>query len=641
MSQINYDELSFDDEDEMKFPRSDVQDFDRVVERAVSRRGFLGGALAFGSGAAVMGTGLLNGTSAVAQQASRFAFDQLAPQTDGTVHVPSGYDWDVLVRWGDPLFSDAPAFDTNAGIPTAGSDRVFGENTDGMELFHKSGTELLVVNSEYVNAKINLPADQEGQPASADDVTRLQNFQGVTVMEVAEGENGWDVVVDSAYNRRIHHRTPMAIDGPAAGHDLLKTQADPTGTQSLGTFNNCGSGRTPWGTYLTCEENFNGYFGTTAELTLDDVHASGFKRYGVSTKVDPGRYNYHGFDERFDISKNPNEPHRAGYIVEIDPWDPEATPVKHTALGRFKHENAAYALAPNGQVVVYMGDDERGEYMYKWVSRDLYVPGGDTSTLLSEGQLFVAKFNDDGTGTWLALTPEDTGMSEAEIAVFTRLAGTAVSATTMDRPEWIAVNPTAVEAYCCLTNNSRRGALDDDGNTRTNAAGEPMVPNAPNPREVNRYGQIVRWRPHNDDHAAATFDWDLYVMAGNPEVYNDGLYAGTANINAGNMFNSPDGMQIDSTGLLWIQTDGDDDNEGDFLGMGNNQMLAGDPVTGEIRRFMTGPNGSEVTGLTWSADRRTMFIGIQHPSAPFPDGEGTLPRSSIVTVKRTDNGLVG
>ncbi len=641
MSQINYDDLSFDDEDEMKFPRADVQGFDRVVEQAVSRRGFLGGALAFGSGAAVMGTGLLNGTSAVAQQTSRFAFEQLAPQIDGTVHVPAGYNWDVLVRWGDPLFNDAPAFDPVAGIPTVGSDRVFGENTDGMELFHQRGTELLVVNSEYVNAKINLPAEQEGQPASADDVVRLQNFQGVTVMEVAEGENGWDVVVDSPYNRRIHHRTPMVFDGPAAGHDLLKTAADPAGTQSLGTFNNCGSGRTPWGTYLTCEENFNGYFGTTEEVSLGDVHADGFKRYGVSTKVDPGRYNYHSFDPRFDISKTPNEPHRAGYIVEVDPWNPDTTPIKHTALGRFKHENAAYALAQSGQVVVYMGDDERGEYMYKWLSRDVYVPGGDTSTLLSEGQLFVAKFNDDGTGTWLALTPEDTGTSEAEIAVFTRMAGTAVSATTMDRPEWIAVNPTAVEAYCCLTNNSRRGALDDDGNIRTNAAGEPMVPNAPNPREVNRYGQIVRWRPHNSDHAASTFDWDLYVMAGNPEVYTDGLYAGTANINAGNMFNSPDGMQFDSTGLLWIQTDGDDDNEGDFLGMGNNQMLAGDPATGEIRRFLTGPNGSEVTGLTWSADRRTMFVGIQHPGAPFPDGEGTLPRSSIVTVKRADNALVG
>ncbi|MEM9641499.1 MAG: PhoX family phosphatase [Pseudomonadota bacterium] len=641
MTNIEQHELSFDDWDEQYFPRPTEQDFDRVVERAISRRGFIGGVLAFGSGAAVMGTGVLKSTTAMAQQTSRFAFEQLAPQTDGTVHVPAGYNWDVLVRWGDPLFSDAPAFDATTGIPTEGSDRVFGENTDGMELFSQGDTELLVVNSEYVNTKVNLPAEQEGAAVSAEDITRLQNFQGVSVIEVTEGDDGWQVVVDSAYNRRIHHRSPMVIDGPAAGHDLLKTEADATGTASLGTFNNCGSGRTPWGTYLTCEENFNGYFGTTEELSLDEVHAAGFKRYGVSTDVDPGRYNYHGFDPRFDLSKNPNEPHRAGYIVEIDPWDPEGTPVKHTALGRFKHENAAYALTPEGQVVVYMGDDERGEYMYKWTSRDIYVPGGDTSTLLSEGVLSVAKFNDDGTGTWIALTPEDTGMTEAEIAIFTRIAATEVSATTMDRPEWIAVNPTAVEAYCCLTNNSRRGAKNDDGSVRTNAAGEPMVPNAPNPRELNNYGQIVRWRPHNDDHGAATFDWDLYVMAGNPTVHTDGPYAGSANINAGNLFNSPDGMQIDTTGLIWIQTDGDDDNEGDFAGMGNNQMLAGDPVTGEIRRFLTGPNGSEVTGLTWSADRRTMFVGIQHPGTPFPDGEGALPRSAIVTVKRDDNALVG
>lgn len=641
MNKVDPRELSFDEWDELKFPRPEEQEFDEVVERAISRRGFLGGVLAFGSGAAVMGAGLLKGTTALAQQTSRFAFEQLAPQTDGTVHVPEGYSWEVLIRWGDPLFSDAPAFDAATGIPTEGSDRVFGENTDGMELFNQGDIELLVVNSEYPNPKINLPVEQEGDVQSADDVVRLQNFQGVSVIEVSEGADGWSVVVDSPYNRRIHHRTPMVIDGPAAGHDLLKTEADPTGTASLGTFNNCGSGRTPWGTYLTCEENFNGYFGTTEELSLDETLANGFKRYGVSTEVDPGRYNYHGFDARFDISKNPNEAHRAGYIVEIDPWNADSTPVKHTALGRFKHENAATALAPDGRVVVYMGDDERGEFMYKWVSRDIYVPGGDTSTLLSEGQLFAAKFNDDMTGTWLALTPDATGMSEAEIAIFTRMAASEVGATTMDRPEWIAVNPTAVEAYCCLTNNSRRGAKNDDGSIRTNAGGEAMTVNAPNPREVNRYGQIVRWRPHSDDHGRATFDWDLYVMAGNPEVHTDGLYAGTANINAGNLFNSPDGMQIDTTGLIWIQTDGDDSNEGEFVGMGNNQMLAGDPATGEIRRFLTGPTGSEVTGLTWSSDRRTMFVGIQHPGAPFPDGEDSLPRSAIVVVKRNDNALVG
>ncbi|MEX0371008.1 MAG: PhoX family phosphatase [Tateyamaria sp.] len=635
MKDIDQAAMSPDDWDEMNFPRPEEQDFDRVVEAAISRRGFMSGVVAFGSGAAVMGTSMLKGTTAMAGQSDRFAFEQLPIQTDGTVHVPDGYEWKVLVRWGDPLFSDAPAFDPVTGIPTEGSDRVFGENTDGMELFNiGGGTELLVVNSEYVNTKTNLPENEDGKPASAGDVLRLQNFQGVSVMEVTEGDNGWEVVVDSPYNRRIHHNTPMVIDGPAAGHDLLKTDADPTGTASLGTFNNCGSGRTPWGTYLTCEENFNGYFGATEDPALDDATAAGFARYGVKTEVDLGRYNYHGYDARFDISKNPNEPHRAGYIVEIDPSDPESTPVKHTALGRFKHENAAYALAPDGRVAIYMGDDERGEFMYKWLSRDKYVPGGDTSTLLSIGQLYVAKFNDDMSGEWIALTPAATGMSEAEIAVFSRMAASKVGATTMDRPEWIAVNPTAVEAYCCLTNNRNRGV-------KPNAGGDPTPANGPNPREENNYGQIVRWRPHGDNHGSNTFDWDLYVMAGNPDVHGDSPYGGSSNINSGNMFNSPDGMQFDTTGIMWIQTDGDDDNEGEFAGMGNNQMLAGDPVTGEIRRFLTGPNGSEVTGLTWSADKRTMFVGIQHPGKPFPDGDGSLPRSAIVTVKRSDGALIG
>jgi secreted PhoX family phosphatase len=378
--------LSHDEWDELHRPAPETTDFDRVVEKAISRRGFLGGVLAFGSGAAVMGTSFLKGSTAMAQTASRFPFTPIPAYTDGTVHVPEGYTWDVVVRWGDALFSDAEgAFDPATGVSVDHVERVFGENTDGMEVFNVGGRELLVVNSEYTNNDINLPHTADGTPASLDDVRILQHLQGVTVMEVAETADGWSVVVDSPFNRRIHHNTPMVLDGPAAGHDLLKTEADPTGTASLGTMNNCGSGRTPWGTYLTCEENFNGYFGATGEMPADETVAAGFKRYGVTK--DGFGYNYHSFDPRFDVSVNPHEPHRVGYIVEIDPANPEAAPVKHTALGRFKHENAAYALAPDGRVVVYMGDDERGEFMYRWVSTDAYVPGGDTSTLLSDGVL--------------------------------------------------------------------------------------------------------------------------------------------------------------------------------------------------------------------------------------------------------------
>ena len=638
MTDTNDIDLSWDEWDEKHFPRPEESEFDRVVESAISRRGFLGGVLAFGSGAAAMSAGLVSFSSSEAKAAtSRFAFAPIAAQTDGTVHVPEGYSWDTLVRWGDAIFTDADGYDVSVdGGAVEGSDRVFGENTDGMESFVFQGKQLLVVNSEYVNPKINLPAANEGKATNADEVTKLQNLQGVTVMEIAEGESGWQVVKDSAFNRRIHHRTPMAIEGPAAGHDLLKTTADTTGKSSLGTMNNCGAGKTPWGTYLTCEENFNGYFGNTEDLALDEKVAAGYKRYGIGDK---GRYQYELFDERFDTSKNPNEPHRFGYVVEIDPTDPDSTPIKRTALGRFKHENAECVVAPDGRVVVYMGDDERGEYMYKFISTGIYTPGGDTSNLLNDGQLYVARFNDDQTGEWIALTEEATGMPAAEISIFTRMAASAAGGTNMDRPEWIATNPTAVEAYCCLTNNSRRGAKNKDGSIRTNAGGEEMVKNAPNPRDTNRYGQIVRWRPHNDDHAASSFDWDLYVMAGNPTVHSD-AYAGSPNINEGNLFNSPDGMAIDTTGIVWIQTDGNDDNEGDFAGNGNNQMLAGDPVTGKIVRFMTGPNGCEVTGLCWSADLRTMFVGIQHPGSNWPDG-GAPARSSIITIKRNDNGLVG
>ena len=627
MKDLETKSLSFDAYDELRNPRPAEQDFDRIVASALSRRGFLGRVLAFGSGAAVMGLGnMLSSTSALAQAATRFAFKPIPIATDFAVTVPEGYSTHILAKWGQPLFADAEGFNPESGMTAAGQLRSFGENTDGMELFNIAGREVMVVNHEYVNIEVNLPNNPDNLPANADDVLMLQHAQGVTVMEVAETAAGWEIVVDSPYNRRITQVTPMMISGPAAGHDLLKTEADPTGMAALGTMNNCGAGRTPWGTYLTCEENFNSYFGSTdAALAV----SPDFERYGIGIE---GRYGYEKFDARFDIAKTPNEPNRFGYVVEIDPSDSTSVPAKRTGLGRFKHENAAVVIASDGRVVVYLGDDERGEFLYKYVSTDAYVPGGDTSTLLDNGQLYVAKFADDMTGQWLALTPDATGMTLPEILILTRQAGSKVGATTMDRPEWVAVNPVAIEAYCCLTNNSNRGV-------KPNAGGDAAPVGGPNPRATNEFGQIVRWYPANANHADLAFTWDLYVMAGNPDVHKD-AYAGSSNINTGNMFNSPDGMTFDSTGLLWIQTDGEDSNEGDFLGMGNNQMLIGDPVTGQIERFLTGPNGAEVTGLCWSSDKSTAFVGIQHPGGSFPDGAG-LPRSSIVAIRRDDSALIG
>ena len=612
--------LSWDEFDELRNPRPAENDFDRVVEAAVSRRGFLGGALAFGSGAMVFGSGVLAQATSARAQAAAFAFEPIGIATDFDIHVPQGYHWQPLVKWGQALFSDAEgAWSPETGVPVEMSDKVFGENTDGMETFEHDGHVLLAINSEYVNPEINLPAASEGVPQTADEVTLLKNMQGVTVMEIADAGNGWQVVLDSPYNRRITHETQMTMDGPAAGSDLVKTNADPEGLSPKGTMNNCGSGKTLWGTYLTCEENFNGYFGATGSFEETD----GLVRYGIGGE---GRYAYEKFDPRYDLSQEPNEPNRHGWVTEIDPADPESTPVKHTALGRFKHENAEMVQAADGRIVVYMGDDERGEFMYRYVSNGTWAEGQPTDGLLSDGTLYVARFNDDMTGEWLALTPETTGMSIEDVLVFARLAGSAVGATTMDRPEWIAAHPHRVEAYCALTNNSKRG-------------GDGMPVNAANPRETNEYGQIIRWRPADEDHGADSFAWDLYVMAGNPEVY-DNIYGGSENVTAGNLFNSPDGMAFSSDGMLWIQTDGDDSNEGDFAGMGNNQMLIGNPDTGEIARFLTAPNGAEVTGLTWSPDRKVAFVGIQHPGGSWPDGTGK-PRSSVIAVWREDGATIG
>ncbi|CUH78534.1 PhoX family protein [Tropicibacter naphthalenivorans] len=619
-------DLSWDDFDEARDPRPTSNQFDAVVERAVSRRGFLGGALAFGSAATVFGAGLMSSTTAARAEGAGFAFKPIDIATDHAIHVPEGYAHKVLVRWGDALWSEADgAYDPETGVSVEMSDKVFGENTDGMELFEVDGKQLIAVNSEYVNPKINLPAASEGVPQTADEVRLLKNLQGVTVMEIAEGENGFEVVKDSPYNRRITHETVMELQGPLAGHALVQTNADPEGRTVKGTMNNCGSGKTLWDTYLTCEENFNGYFGATGEMP----EGEGYKRYGIGGE---GRYAYEKFDTRYDISAEPNEPHRHGFVTEIDPANPGSTPIKRTALGRFKHENAEMVQASDGRIVVYMGDDERGEYLYRFVSNGVWEEGTNGGDLLNDGTLYVAKFSDDQTGEWLPLTPATTGMELAEILAFTRMAASAVGGTTMDRPEWVAANPTKVEAYVALTNNKNRGV-------KPNAGGDDTSVNAVNPRETNKFGQIARWTPNGGNHAADGFAWDLYVMAGNPTIY-DNAYAGSDNVNAGNMFNSPDGMAFSSDGMLWIQTDGDYKNEGDFVGMGNNQMLVGNTDTGEIARFMTVPNGAEVTGLCWSADRKVAFVGVQHPGGQWPDNAGK-PRSSIVAVWREDGAVIG
>ena len=627
-----HDAVSVGDTDESNDRFASPTDFERIAERAMSRRGFLCGTALCGATAFVMAAGSMVARPARAG-AEGLDFTPIGANGLDTITVPEGFSWQVVARWGDPLWSGGAAFDHGTRGSGESQEASFGDNCDGMALFAHEGRSVLTVNNEYTNLAIAFANRESGKPETEDDVRKSKATHGVSVVEIAEQDGAWGIVQDSPYNRRITPDTPMEITGPARGHDWMKTAADPAGTTALGTWNNCGNGRTPWGTYLACEENFNGYFSSSdPDFAPDGAQ----KRYGI--KQEDWGYRWAMADERFDVSKHPNEPNRAGYVVEIDPLDAASTPRKRTALGRFKHENAELTLAADGRVVVYMGDDERGEFLYRFVSDGTYAEGGDNADLLGSGSLSVARFADDGTGAWLALTPETTGMaSQAEVCIHTRQGASTVGATTMDRPEWVAANPHKAEVYCCLTNNKNRGV-------KTNAGGDLTPVGGPNPREKNNYGQIVRWAPDGGDHAADTFAWDLYVIAGNPTVHAD-AYAGSGNVNADNMFNSPDGLAFDSQGRLWIQTDGNYSNEGDFAGQGNNVMLLGDPATGEIRRFLVGPRECEVTGITWSADRKTMFIGIQHPGekgdSHFPEGGDAAPRSSVVAITRDDGGLIG
>jgi hypothetical protein len=643
-----------------------------VIEARTSRRGFMvGGLTAIATG--LFGAGL-SARGALAQTAAASGLLGFAPvpvSKEDTVVVPAGYKVQILAPWGTPLTADAPAYAPGAITGAAQAVQV-GSHHDGMHYFPIDGSStdgLLVLNHEYIEPRFIHAVKWAGQALDNemvvydangmrddDEVLAELNAHGCSVARITRGADGqWSVVQGDPMNRRVTGLTEMMISGPAAGSPHLVTKFSPDGMKTRGTLNNCAHGVTPWNTYMTAEENWAGYF-VNADAEQPREHA----RYGVAD--DASRYGWEkaagGADEfiRFNAAATGaspaedyrNEPNTFGWMVEFNPYDPASVPVKRTHLGRFAHEGVVFAPAVAGQpVVCYSGDDSRFEYIYKFVSAAAYDPATTDGSILDEGTLYVARFNEDGTGEWLALVPGQNGLTPengfadlADILVNTRLAADQAGATKMDRPEWGTVDPNSGEVYFTLTNNNRRDLTQVD---------------AVNPRAENNFGQIVRWRYDGNDHTATTFAWDLFVIAGTPR--QSITFTGEA-LTDDNIFACPDGIWCDQNSRLWIQTDMGDvspDQSGPLAPFGMNMMLAADPKTGEIRRFLTGPWGQEITGVITTPDGTSMFVNVQHPGAQasaedfaagnlgsgFPDYDGSVPRSATLVITREDGGVIG
>jgi hypothetical protein len=631
------------DPDETSSNPSGNRTFGDVVAARMSRRTALRGGAMVAAAGFLTAAGLA-GTAAPAPAHGRpgrrlLGFTPVPASDADALIVPDGYTAEVLIPWGTPLRANGPTWRKDASNSAADQAEQIGMHHDGMHFFplghgrQASERGLLVLNHEY-NDTVLLYPDGDAE-MTQEKVDKALAAHGVSVVEIERKRGTWRLV-DSPRNRRVTGTTPVTFSGPVStNHPALRANNPP-----MGTLNNCSHGVTPWGTYLACEENWNGYFGTedptwqpTPEQARYGINATGFG------------YRWHLADPRFDVAVNPNELNRFGWMTEIDPMRPHATPVKRTGLGRFKHEGATVTES-RGRVVVYSGDDQDGDYLYKFVGsapwRALRAIGRSP---LDHGTLYVARFEDDGTGRWLPLahgkgplTKANGWQNQADVLLRTRQAADAVGATKLDRPEWIAIHPGNGDVYATLTNGTGWDS-------------------AVNPRTPNPYGHIIKWREKRGDHTATSFEWDIFVLAGDP------AYDSQVELDDSNIFGSPDGLWFDPDGRLWIQTDisNSSQNRPDrgYDNIKNNQMLAADPATGEIRRFLVGPRGCEVTGVITTPDQRTMFVNIQHPGEattfwgePTPENPRAVsnwpdhdpagrPRAATVVIRKRDGGVIG
>ncbi|MCV7171272.1 PhoX family phosphatase [Mycobacterium manitobense] len=650
---------------------SDNEYFGDIV-KAVSRRSMIRATgvtvLAVGAGSVLAACGTEDApqgsptTSAPPETPPGMKFSAVAPNSEDAVVVPEGYQQGVVISWGDPVLPGAPKFDVTK--QTAAAQRgQFGFNNDFAALLPVDGTPghfLLVTNFEYVTPQFMFPGYKADAPTREQFDIEIAAI-GMGVVEVERAPGGGLRPVMGRYNRRITADTPFALTGPAAGTDFVKTAADPTGRTVLGTFANCAGGVTPWGTVLSGEENFHSYFGAAEGAPKPSpVDADRQDRYGVA--LEPSELLWETFDPRFDAARTPNEVNRFGYVVELNPWDPASTPVKHSAMGRLKHEGANIYVTGDGSVVAYTGDDERFDYMYKFVSSRKIQPGrepaamADNMAILDEGTLYVAKLTSDipageidgsgklpakgsfsGTGTWLPLLRSGPngqaeslvpGITAQEAAVFTRMAADKAGATKMDRPEDFEADPKTGKVYVALTNNDERGA-----------PGEAPV-DAANPRNDNKSGQVLEI---TDNHTGTDFTWDLLLVCGDPAAA-DTYFAGFDKTKV-SPISCPDNLAFDSHGNLWISTDGNalDSNDGLFA------VALDGPNRGETKQFLTVPLGAETCGPVITDDLVTVSVqhpgeyddnSIDNPKSRWPEGGNGTARPSVVAVWKAD-GQIG
>lgn len=741
------------DHDDIDLNTSSNEQFSTVMNARLSRRNMLRGGAATAATALLSTFGLtacggsdddpvatapapVGNTPPPAPVEKLLGFTAVGKSLADTVVVPAGYTASVIYALGDPLAAGTPAY-KNDGTDTDFENRA-GDHHDGMEFFSLSADGavsttgvtrgLLAMNHEATTNEglasffVHANGGTNTLPRPALEVDKEMALHGLSIVEVRTTNGKWEYLQNSNFNRRVHQQTEVQISGPVRGNALVKTKYSPDGTKFRGTLNNCGTGRTPWNTYLSGEENWAGYFtrSATDNAARGDKSVASLNRYGVAQ----GAASRHGWETggtddkyaRWNISKKGtsvdgsddyrNELNGEGYIVEMDAYDKTRPLKKRTALGRFAHESAAFGrLLAGAPLAIYMGDDSRGEYIYKFVSTAPWNPADEIAAdriatgdkYLDSGKLYVAKFNADGKGSWIELNIANAAIAgyatykfadQADVFVNARLAADAVGATKMDRPEWCSVNPANGEIYYTLTNNSNRRAEPsgssqmgvDAANPRayTDMKGTTAQPGNPN-------GHIIRMKEDAAGSTATTFSWDVYLFGA--EAAAAASTINLSGLSADQDFSSPDGMSFTaSTGICWFQTD-----DGAYTDVTNCMMLAGRPGTvgdgkkvtvpnvkadgsilnvdtyvgkaatpDTLKRFLVGPKGCELTGIAETPDGKALFVNIQHPgettaaanlgdptkyTSQWPAnagyGAGKRPRSATLVITKNDGGRIG